>query len=67
MASCPLAFGYGWHAFVRAPDRWWACAALAVSGLELIVWCLMVVSLGAGLVGSACALALGLAYLVRHC
>lgn len=33
-----MAFGAGLHAFLRAPDRLWACAALVASGLALVVW-----------------------------
>jgi hypothetical protein len=62
LGACPLAFGYGRHAFLCAPDRWWACTALALAGFELIVWCLIMVS-AAGLTLLACAVVLGYGYL----
>jgi hypothetical protein len=39
LASSPIAFTYGLHAFRAAPDRSWACVALALTTPELIAWC----------------------------
>ena len=44
--------GAALHAFRRAPDRLWACAAMVASGLELVVWCIVVASLVVPLVGN---------------
>lgn len=46
---CPTAFGYGWHAFRRAPDRFWACAALTVSGVGIIGWTIILWSVVAAI------------------
>jgi hypothetical protein len=36
--SCPVAFGAALHAFRRAPDRVFACLALALSAPQVAVW-----------------------------
>jgi len=37
-ASSPLAFGFAFHAWRRAADRWAAYLALVLSGAELLLW-----------------------------
>lgn len=48
MAGPPAAFGFALHAVRRAADRWAAYVALVLSGLELLVW---LVLLGALVLG----------------
>jgi hypothetical protein len=63
LGGCPLAFGYGLHAFRMAPDRLWACVAMAVAGFELMSWSLMLLAV---LPLAACAGALyGLIALIK--
>lgn len=39
LMSCPLAFGLSIRAVWKATDRWFAFAALGLSGLEmLLIW-----------------------------
>jgi hypothetical protein len=47
-AGPPLAFGFAVRARRRAADRWAAYLALALSGLELAAWLLLLVALAVG-------------------
>lgn len=43
--SPPIAFGHALHAVRHASDRWAAVLAIALSGVEFVLWLVLVGSL----------------------